>query len=413
MTSLPEPTSHPVQRHRTTTSGGVCEPDPLDPDRMPCSNPVVLDDRQGISHFLGRNKRPTSTIPTKCYPLQCRVHYQEGKYRRKDTPGAEAAAQCDAIALTISRMSKETWYDAATDTTWPRWSGYELQLSKASEMASSNLAEGRAITQFSSPGTPAPERGTPSTKLRKQKPPAPVPDWLAALCTRPADSTTPPSYAPVGDRHGIRYSASQLIRIVRGIKTWCIQTDSRLPGVEALPVTLGLAFEAELSVAKAQLDEVSRKYNVAAKEVRDAKAKGRSEEALEALESRATIWEQHVEEAKHTLETIKADLESVRATLPAKRRARTTSREASAGAGAPAEDDDIVMGDVDITPLAADGGESMEDENDAAALRRAKKGKARATSATATPRRTPRRTTKKAKRAGRGVESDTDTDGGY
>ena len=102
-----------------------CEPDPLDPT-VYCSAPITSDDRQGITHFFGRNKKATHTIPGGIFPLLCRTHYQEKQYRWGDNVGALAAFQCDCILKTLGRMLNKRRLDEE-GLEWPYWCGFEFQ----------------------------------------------------------------------------------------------------------------------------------------------------------------------------------------------------------------------------------------------------------------------------------------------
>ncbi|ETN41561.1 uncharacterized protein HMPREF1541_03497 [Cyphellophora europaea CBS 101466] len=316
-----------VSRHQRTYKppGGLCEPDPLDPDRVPCSNPVVLDDRQGISHFFGRNKRATSTIPTFCYPLQCRTHYQERKYRMKDMPGQEAAYQCDCISITLMRMSRLTWTDDM-GLVWPRWCGFELQLCHAKEAGKESGNESEHGSPSIGKGKQKIEETTTATRKRKRRPvtSAPVPDWLVALCS---SKHAEHDFAPVGERRGGRYTYDQLASIVRSMKSWCINNDARLPAVEALPVTPGLLAEAEANAAKNRIQPIQRLFNLAEKQIQDAKVRGKkSTKGLEEIEDERSA---ELNDAKESYRLALADLEGVKDTLPVRRKPkkRTTKAE--------------------------------------------------------------------------------------
>ena len=114
-----------------------CEPDPSDPQGMKCYSNITGDGRQCISHFFGRNKQATATIPTDLYPVLCRVHNQEKQYRWKKHPKDMASFQCNAILLTLDRMSKKTFHHSEID--WPWWCGFELPLIKQASLSDDNV----------------------------------------------------------------------------------------------------------------------------------------------------------------------------------------------------------------------------------------------------------------------------------
>lgn len=261
--------------NRTHLRGGFCEPDPLDPDRVPCNAKIEHEDRQGISHFFGRNKRATSTIPTSCYPLLCRNHYQERKYRMKETPGIEAGQQCDAIAITMMRMSELTWTDKKGNI-WPRWSAFELQMCHAPPGEGDGEASGdeddtpapppkkkkKATVQFSADAkTQADDDAKPARRLQRNKTaPAPVPEWLKRICSA-ENAKQAGKFNHIGDRGGARYNFADMARIVRHIKSYCIKNKCRLPAVEALPVTPALQAEVDIKIGKLVLEEKTKALN--------------------------------------------------------------------------------------------------------------------------------------------------------
>lgn len=316
-----QPQAATAARARTNMpAGGICEPDPLDPDRVPCSNPVVLDDRQGISHFFGRNKRATSTIPTSCYPLQCRMHYQERKYRMKNLPGREAGHQCDAIAITLERMSKLTWTDDK-GFEWPRWVGFELQKCHTKVVADDpdeTMDDDDSNTKKK--GKAKGGKAKTTRKRRRPSPPAPVPAWLEELCSSDALGQ---NHVHIGDRRGARYTFKQLAKIVRSIKSYCINTDARLPAVEALPVTVGLHAEAEVKSAKEAINAPLRLYNLAVKEVSDAKMRGKR---IRQAEQERDEREAELEAARERYAEVLEDLEASKETLPVRRKPKKAAK---------------------------------------------------------------------------------------
>ncbi len=126
----------------TSTSSGHnprCEPDPLDPEVI-CLAKVTADDPQGISHFFGRNKKATHSIPDGIFPLLCRTHNQEKQYRWNDTQAALTAFQCDCVLESLEWMAAMTWVDE-DGTVWPRWCGFELQTQKEPKCRESSIRQ--------------------------------------------------------------------------------------------------------------------------------------------------------------------------------------------------------------------------------------------------------------------------------
>jgi hypothetical protein len=280
-----------------------CEPFPLD-SSIVCTAPLTNeDDRQGISHFFGRNKRETRSIPDGIYPLLCRKHYQERQYRLADQPGQLAGLQCDAILVSLTRMSKLTWTDE-NGLVWPFWCGFELQTCKPPEGSSAVAVDG--ANAFSDPDSnpfntnskpfaatnpfsdinPSYNINTPAatSPLPKTTTTGPtgtgtalsradkyfIPTWLISLCSRTATGQT---HVPIGDRDGMRLSFHQLGQLVMSIKTYCLQNNVRLPNVEALPITVGMVDEKEVEMSKANVRSIKRELNIAIGELRKAEAR--------------------------------------------------------------------------------------------------------------------------------------------
>ncbi len=63
------------------------------------------DHRKVVSHIFGRNKTCTSQIPTECWILYCRKHYQRHRYRAKNTGWKRT--QFDVIKRQLTRL--ESW----------------------------------------------------------------------------------------------------------------------------------------------------------------------------------------------------------------------------------------------------------------------------------------------------------------
>ncbi|RMZ85882.1 hypothetical protein DV737_g370, partial [Chaetothyriales sp. CBS 132003] len=225
-----------------------CEPDPLDPDSNICLANVTTDDRQGISHFFGRNKKPTASIPDNMFPVLCRTHYQEKQYRWREDPAAFAAFQCDCILKTLERMCHRTFVDA-NGISWPYWCGFELQAQR--------------------PGSARPCRADSALSSHNSEDEPAVPTWLLPLCTNSSTHDPPPntSFTAIGERQPIRYTFSQLTLIVKSIKTYVLAHGTKLPSVEALPVTIGMVDEANLEEAKKKLKAATRELTVAQMEL--------------------------------------------------------------------------------------------------------------------------------------------------
>ncbi|RMZ87683.1 hypothetical protein DV736_g5089, partial [Chaetothyriales sp. CBS 134916] len=289
-----------------------CEPDPLDPDANVCLAKVTTDDRQGISHFFGRNKKPTASIPDNMFPLLCRTHYQEKQYRWRDDPAAFAAFQCDCILKTLERMCHRTFVDA-DGITWPYWCGFELQA----------LCPGSARHRKTDEDDPA------------------LPAWLLTLCTNSYTYGPPPnaSFAAIGERQPIRYTFSQLTLIVKSIKTYVLARGTKLPSVEALPITIGMVDDANLEDAKKQLKAVTRKLTIAQMELTrytQLTHMGLNNRAGRArdlqLKAELKLKEQAVRDAQTRVSEAEKDAAATKETVPMKRLTRRHKSSATSNA---------------------------------------------------------------------------------
>lgn len=270
----------------STTDRPRCEPDPLDPTSI-CTAKVTADDRQGISHFFGRNKKATHSIPDGIFPLLCRTHYQEKQYRWNDNVGALAAFQCDCVLKALERMASKTWTDEY-GIEWPYWCGFELQTQKEPE--------------------------TENARSGKYN----VPDWLRKLCSKEAAGQ---DFISVGDRGGARYDFLQLAKIVQSIKTWCMQNNTRLPNIEALPITIGMINEVELEEAKQGIRAATREQNLANTNlVRAERLKQKTN--IAALRDALERAREAVELAETAFEIASEDTRSTRSTVPVRRLGR-------------------------------------------------------------------------------------------
>lgn len=266
----------------TSSDRPRCEPDPLDPSVV-CLAKVTADDRQGISHFFGRNKKATQTIPDGIFPILCRTHYQEKQYRWNESAGGLAAFQCDCVLKALERMARKTWVDEE-GVQWPYWCGLELQTCKV----------------------------TDSEELRSDR--HPVPGWLRRLCSK---EETGQDFIPIGDRVGARYDFLHLASIVCAIKTWCIQNNARLPSVEALPITIGMINEVDLEEAKTGMRIARREYNLVSNQLTRAE-----EPELEELREELERVEEGADLAQEVLNIARQDSEATKALVPSKRLAK-------------------------------------------------------------------------------------------
>lgn len=236
----------------------------------------------------------------------------------KDLPGREAGSQCDAIAITLERMSKLTWTDAK-GLEWPRWIGFELQKCHT-KVAADDADESMDEDDSKKKGKAKADKAKTTRKRRRPTPPAPVPSWLEDLCSSDA---TGQNHVHIGDRRGARYTFKQLANIVRSIKSYCINQDARLPAVEALPVTMGLHAEAEVKSAKEAINAPLRLYNLAIKEVSDAKTRGKR---IRPAEQERDEREVELEAAKQRYAEALKDLEASKETLPERRKPKKAAK---------------------------------------------------------------------------------------
>ena len=310
--TIPSPTVSSISTTSSASAGsqdGVrCQPDPLDADSIICLGNVTGDNRLGISHFFGRNKRETATIPSEMFPLLCRTHYQEKQYRWKDDPAAIAVFQCDCILATIQKMSIEIWWDADGNW-WPLWCGFELQ-------------------QLKQP--PTPTKKSAATH-------APLPEWLASITDRHAMGQD--DFTCIGKENGVRYSFAELVKIVFAIKSWCKENNTGLPRVEALPITIGMLEEQELELCKSKTRAQSREHTLAVNEHEKARrtprigtqARNRAAKLVSQTRHSLAVLERSEREAK-------ARADSSSCTLPAK---RLIKKAASASLDEPGHDDEV------------------------------------------------------------------------
>jgi hypothetical protein len=289
----------------STSLRARCEPDPLDPEANICLAKVTTDDRQGISHFFGRNKKATSSIPEDMFPLLCRTHYQEKQYRWKDDPTAFAAFQCDCILKTLERMTKKTYIDAG-GVEWPYWCGFELQTQK-------------------------PNNGKDDDT---------VPQWLLPLCQKEGSGQ---DFASIGDRDGVRYSFQQIETIVKAIKTWCLETNTRLPAVEALPITVGMVDEADIEEAKKKLKNATRDHTLAASEVQRLSQSRREITKAKRQQLRTTLQQTQkaTDAAQSAFDVAQKDSEASRFTVPGKRQTKKTRTTVSSPSDSIADTDSL------------------------------------------------------------------------
>ena len=259
----------------SSTAPYRCEPDPLN-SAVICTAKDTNDDRQGISHFFGRNKKATHSIPDGIFPVLCRTHYQEKQFRWKHHPASLAAFQCDCVLRSLERMAPMIWTDEQ-GLEWPKWCGFELQTQKE----------------------PDPDKTRAGAHF--------VPDWLRKLCSKEA---TGQEFVSVGDRGGARYNFPQLVKVVLAIKSWCLEKNMRLPSVEALPITIGMVNEVDLEEAKSELRAATREFNLVNNQL--SRAGGRNRNLQKAVE-RA---QDDVELAQETMEIAQQDAETTISTLP-------------------------------------------------------------------------------------------------
>ncbi|KPI42893.1 uncharacterized protein AB675_1742 [Cyphellophora attinorum] len=324
--ALPPPAGSLSSINRRGGHATICEPTPIDNDPVPCDNPILSDDRQA-SH--------TSSVATSVllqpFPSTASLF--------NVAPTIKSESICDLIMVVIERMSEYTWTDSKDGTIWPLWVGFELQLCKSGstpdleppfiDLAHTPQPEENHVAKTPKqspnkkpPTTPAGKspaaKGT--TRTRKTSPLAPVPEWLAKLCSKDESGQ---DFAPIGDRRGARYDFAGLEQIVRALKTWCIQNNARLPAVEALPVTIGMLYEAQVDSVKHELNEAKRTANVAESTYRDAvRRKARTANAyLNAWEAaKIDVQDQQAELAK-----VKEHVQNANETLPQKRVHKTRS----------------------------------------------------------------------------------------
>ncbi|RMD40145.1 hypothetical protein DV735_g4986, partial [Chaetothyriales sp. CBS 134920] len=88
--------------------------------------------------------------------------------------------------------------------------------------------------------------------------------------TQPTEGEASPNapLVPIGDLKPISYNFGELGVLVRAIKTYCVENNTNLPNVEAVPVTIGMADEIRLATAKKQADAATHELALAEAEWR-------------------------------------------------------------------------------------------------------------------------------------------------
>jgi hypothetical protein len=184
-------------------------------------------------------------------------------------------------------MSNKYWTDK-NGVEWPYWCGFELQTCAK------------------------------STSDKSKSPKNDIPDWLLRLCRQSSGDEV------LGDRNGVRYDFPQMVLIVQSIKSWCLEQDVRLPGIEALPVTIGMINEIELEAAKLELRAAERRFNLAKNELSRLEQSGRQMSELAPFQIEFQEAMDGIELVQESIELAKQDLEEASITLPLKRLARKT-----------------------------------------------------------------------------------------
>lgn len=280
----------PFEGELSEPVGPRCQPDLFD-SSVECTTNETNDKRLCISHFFGRNKLHTATIPRDYFPVLCRKHYQEKRSRWEKDLGAYAAFQCDNILKVLGNMAKKVFVDDH-DNKWPWWCGFELRLPSLPDTETSRIA---------------------------------VPPWLSRMCSEAIENSTESSNAP----RSLRCDLLQLVQIVKALKIWCVDTNSRLPEVEALPVTVGMVDKRALNIAEKNLKKFESQSNVLRNDWHRLEESSRAyhtlpgpvNEARQAFERSL----QDVENAKQNVVFASADFEASAITLPAKRAIKTGS----------------------------------------------------------------------------------------
>ncbi len=95
-----------------------------------------------------------------------------------------------------------------------------------------------------------------------------------------------------------------------------MENDARLPGVEALPITIGMINEAEVEDAKSALRRATRVYNLASHQFTRAERAGRKLKPLQVAFQRA---QEGMAMAGKAFEIARQDGETTRSTLPVQR----------------------------------------------------------------------------------------------
>ena len=179
-------------------------------------------------------------------------------------------------------MAAMSWTDE-DGIEWPRWCGFELQTQKE----------------------PDPEKARSDNYH--------VPEWLRKLCSK---KEAEQEFVSIGERGGARYSFQQLAKIVKVIKSWCMENTARLPSVEALPITIGMVNEAEIEEAKVALQTTTREYNLVGHQLTRAERTGGKLKVLQEAVQRA---QEALEMAEEALENARPDGETTKSTMQVRR----------------------------------------------------------------------------------------------
>jgi hypothetical protein len=320
------PINRPLVKHQMTfqNSGQArandlptlrCEPDPFHPGLAVCTA-EVNDDRQGISHFFGRNKKATASIPQQCFPLMCRVHYQEKGYRwGKHHPGVLADFQCGCIVKTLQNMAAITFTDK-NGNVWPWFCGLVLQIPMPKSRKPVKVRARKNVTSqdHRAPGSRVDWEEEDDECVSNT---ASIPEWLRKLATK---ARSDDRYA-LDDNYisnGVKYDIIQVISIVRTMGKWCLENNAKLPKVEAIPVTLGMYFDQALDKAKKDVKSLTIHKDRAASDLCSASTSSARRDAEVVLK----LAEDGLLIAKKNLSLARLDLEETAHMIPATRTTR-------------------------------------------------------------------------------------------
>ena len=271
--------------------------------------------RKVVSDFFGRNKKATASIPKPYFPILCRKCYQRQTYRMKTRQEGEvvdlsalAKLRCDGIIQVIEKMRKRT-YEDPDGNEWPWWCGFELQLTEEGRKLRSEPSDLEAEVKEKNRkvGSNNSKRGKEAKRMHLRSLPDPVPDWLYRLCCKNSDNSA--TYQSLGSRGGLRYSAEDLLHIVKVMKTYCYENKCALPTVEVIPITIG-----ELDVEHVKTKRLERntankhekRMKTAASELeKEAKAQPRKEE----LQAKAVRKRREADDAARLVEDAQYALE--------------------------------------------------------------------------------------------------------